>query len=249
MSFIFTNITSKIQYSILLAVVFMALQESAWAQNSNTQPNENTKPTTKAVKDTVVRQYGIRFGVDIVRPIMAQFKEGYDNGFQVMLDGRVHKDLFVAGEIGYHKRSTDFTAVSSDIDGFFLKAGVDYNFMKGLRKRNDTFYAGARLGYSNFDQRIYNYQVDNDYWGDPELADLPSERVNATWMEILFGLKVEVLKNFYMGMTVRYGIMFSAKDRVNDIKSPDVPGFGEVFSGRGFNFDYGLFYMIPTKRK
>ena len=65
----------------------------------------------KNAKDTVTYKdrYGLRVGIDVVRPIYSAFSEDI-KGFEIVGDYRVAKRLYVATELGYRDqiRKEDF---------------------------------------------------------------------------------------------------------------------------------------------
>lgn len=87
---------------------------------------------------------------------------------------------------------------------------MNYNF--GYNKTAMSFfYIGIRYGFSFFTYDIDNILVESPYWGESEKLQITGQKSWAHWGELLGGLRVQVYKNFYMGWTVRYRLMFSHK--------------------------------------
>ena len=217
---------------------------------SFSQEEDNTKQ-----QDTLVfkQKYGLRLGVDIYRPIRSFIDDDY-TGFEINGDYRLTKNIYLAGELGTEQRSdvTDYLDVTAK--GSYFKAGVDYNFYQNWLDMENMIYGGFRVGVSSFSQTLNSYTVYNTdpYYDDPFTSDVSQEfkGLSAIWAEIIFGMKVEVINNIYVGANVQL------KGRITETKPENfanlyIPGFNKVFdSGRfGIGFGYNVSYLIPIYKK
>ena len=74
------------------------------------------------------------------------------------------------------------------------------------------------------------------------------ENLNASWIEFVSGIKVQVLKNIYMGVSIRLIRLLNDKKPLN-FDNLYIPGFNkktdENVFGAGLN--YTISYSIPIK--
>ncbi|MEP2278637.1 DUF6048 family protein, partial [Maribacter sp.] len=101
----------------------------------------------------------------------------------------------------------------------------------------------------------YQYFDTNRYWSPDSFAngsDIPENfsGLNATWIEAVFGTKIEIFNNFYMGASVRLGLILNQKD---DDRFPNlwIPGFNKVTwdSNFGIGYNYSISYFLPLYKK
>lgn len=204
-------------------------------------------------KDTIVYKtpYGLRIGIDISMPILGLI-DSNNSGFEIVGDYRISKNLYIATELGYEKKTSIEDYTNSTAKGSYLKLGVNYNTYKNWLDMNNEVYLGFRYGFSVFDQTLNSYTSNTGSTYFPgELNTTPSTTtgLNAYWTEFVLGLKVETFKNLFLGFSVSYKILLSIKDPDN-FKTLYVPGFNRVFESQtGFGFNYTISYTIPFVHK
>ncbi len=203
-------------------------------------------------KDTTAYRdrYGIRVGIDLFLPVYSLFSDD-TKGFEIVGDYRISRRFYIASELGYrdHTRQEDFFEFTTS--GQYIRAGVDYNAYQNWIGMENMIVAGVRYGFSTFSQDVNEYTIN----ADPALPErtvndpLSYDSLNASWVEIVLGIKVEVLHNVYMGFSFRGSTMISSKEPDN-FKNLYVPGFERVyFNDFGFSFNYTLSYLIPFYKK
>ena len=220
----------------------------------NGQSQEQKKDTLiNAKKDSIVykSKYGLRVGVDISKPILAQFNSSY-SGLEIVGDYRIKKNLYLAAEVGYEEETTTEDYTNSTVKGSYLKLGVNYNVYQNWLDMNNEIFIGARYGFSLFDQTLNTYtpNVNSVYFPADEItSSVSATDLNVHWTEFIIGLKVETFNNFFVSFSGSYKIAMSVKEPDN-FETLYAPGFNRVFdSGTGFGFNYTLTYLIPFKKK
>lgn len=225
--------------------------------------------SVKPVNDSIVykQPYGIRFGVDLSRPVLSYFNEDY-TGLEFMGDYRLTQNLYLAAELGNEKKaareelgselSNNLTELYSfETSGSYLKLGIDYNTYENWYGMNNTIYVGGRYAASSFSQTLNSYSLydSNRYWNNGVLiegSNFPEEfgSLNATWLEFVFGIKAELFANIFLGGSVRMGFLISNKtaDRFPNLW---IPGFNRVTDASkfGVGYNYGLTYFLPLYKK
>ena len=241
-----------LKYFISLLVFFLGL--GAFAQVN--------KPVDLNPKDSVVykQKYGLRVGVDLSRPVLSFFNKDY-TGLEFVGDYRLKENLFIAAELGNEKR-TDTEGVASTAlynyttSGNYLKLGVDYNTYGNWYGEQNFVTIGGRYAFSTFSQTLNNYRIfnSNRFFSEdfPDLVNSPEEfsGLNASWLEFVVGIKVELFTNIYAGMSVRLAYLVTNK---NDDRFPNlwIPGFNKVTDGSNFGvgYNYSISYFIPLYKK
>ena len=226
-------------------------------------------PAESQAQDSVdYRQiYGLRLGIDLSRPARTVYDDDYQ-GFEIMGDFRITSRLYVAAELGNEKinraeilgndsNPNQFEIYNYDSSGSYLKLGVDFNTYENWYGMNNAIYIGGRYAVSAFSQTLNEYRIydSNRYWSPDIFVDgaLPPEEfsgLNATWLEFLFGIKVELFKNFFAGASLRLGYLVTNKE-ADRMKNLWIPGFNKVTEGSNFGvgYNYYIAYLIPFYKK
>ncbi len=213
----------------------------------------DTKP-----KDTVVykQAYGLRVGVDLSRPLTSILNEGY-TGLEFVGDYRLTQKIYLAAELGNEKKTKQEDLYNFTTSGSYIKLGVDYNTYANWYGEQNSIFIGGRYGFSTFGQTLNNYQVfdSNRYWNPGDFAIGSTEAIeysgrNASWLEFVFGTKVELFANIFLGGSVRLGFLVSNKES-DEFPNLFIPGFNKVTDGSkfGVGYNYSLTYFIPLYKK
>jgi hypothetical protein len=184
---------------------------------------------------------GIRIGVDISKFLLPVIYKGERAGFEATADMHIKGNFFATAESGWLYVNLNWEDFHYRQNGVYGKLGVDYNLLKSRRPySNDIVYAGGRYGFSVFNHQADRVTVPGHFWDDAT-GTIPKNTMNAHWLELLFGVKAEVLKNLYAGMTFRLKfIIVSPKD---DYSTPYmIPGFGNGESGFALGINYYVSY-------
>ena len=122
-----------------------------------------------------------------------------------------------------------------------------------IRSQN-IVYSGFNLGFSNFDQKITSYTIYNtnsSTWGESQINEpINLSNLNAIWLELVFGLKTEILNNLFLGFELQLKNIIKQKNLEN-ITNLYIPGFNRTYdsSGLGAGFSYTISYLIPIVKK
>ena len=213
----------------------------------------DTKP-----KDTVVykQSYGLRAGIDLSRLVLTSLDDNY-SGFEIVGDYRLTQKLYIAAELGNEKRTKQEDLYNFTTSGSYIKIGVDNNTYANWYGEQNSVFMGARLAFSTFDNTLNDYQLfdSNRYWNPDGFAagSNVSEELNglsAVWLEAVFGTKIELFANIFLGASVRLGFLVSEKE---DPRFPNlwIPGFNKVTddSKFGVGYNYSISYFLPLYKK
>ena len=227
--------------SLLAAVHFTTAQEIVEEEVVDTLKKREKKP------------YTIRFGLDLSKPFMAQLDNGYF-GLELVGDIRLFSEFYGAIELGNEKKTQQSEQINYTTTGNYIKLGFDYNLFKNWKGMNNAIYLGLRIGNSFHKQKVNEYEPYqiNHYWPaeiikkGPEIRE--QDALSARWVEVVTGIKVKMIKNIYMGFSLRLNRLMS-DIRPDNFDNLYIPGFNkktdENVWGAGFN--YTITYAIPVK--
>lgn len=240
------------RYFISISLLFFIFQTSSQEKAKYSI----AKNTIREVDSIVYKQpYGLRIGVDISKPILHQFNDKY-NGLEFVTDYRISKRVYVAAEFGFEEEKSNEDFTNSTAIGSYARVGVNYNQFNNWLDMNNELFTGFRYGYARFKQTLHSYTPNvtdaqnGIYFPIQEVfVDETTEGLNAHWLELVIGVKVEVYHNLFLSLSGAYKIMVNVSDPEN-FTSLFSPGFNRIFeSNTGFGFNYSISYLIPLKKK
>ncbi|MCO5723765.1 DUF6048 family protein [Robiginitalea marina] len=223
----------------------------------------------QAARDSLKKseKYGLRVGVDLSRPLISALNDQYQ-GIEITGDFRIGQRLFLAAELGNESRTVEelldnepkvnvLTLYDFTSSGSYAKVGVDYNTYENWYGMNNSLFVGARYAFSTFTKTLNNYSLydSNRYWtpegfvpGSEALGEYSG--LNASWLELVLGAKAELFANFYLGASVRLGVLITNKES-EVMSNLWIPGFNRKTDGSrfGLGFNYTLSYFLPLYRK
>ncbi len=197
-------------------------------------------------------KYGIRVGTDISKLARSFFQDDYD-GFEIMGDYRVYDNFYAAAEIGTESLPFSEDNIRVVSIGQYAKVGVDYNAYENWTGMENMIFAGLRYGFSTFTQELHEYTIYNtsQFFG-PDVRDemIENSGLNASWIELIGGLKVEILNNLYLSANVQIKRRLFQKTP-NNFDNLTIPGFNRTYddSNFGVGYGYGISYLIPIYKK
>ncbi len=226
-------------FSLLLLASF-----SAFAQE--TQPKDSV-----AAIPVKTERYGLRVGADLYRPARSLYEDGF-KGFEIVADYRLTKKIYFAGELG----NADYTLADEQVNfttkGSYFKVGFDYNAYENWLDMENMIYVGMRYGFSTFSQNLNSYTIydTSDYFDD--VVVYPDQKfggLSAHWVEVVGGLKAEVIDNLFLGFNVRLNILVT-ETKPDNFANLYIPGFNRTYEGNfGAGFSYTVSYFIPFYKK
>ena len=203
------------------------------------------------VNDTI-EKFGVRAGIDINKIVKSATDDDY-KGLSISGDIRLKESFYVYSEIGNEEKQINSDYLNSSVKGTYLKFGVNFKMNNDIRTQN-IVYSGFNFGYSNFDQNINRYTIYNTnstYWGESTINEpINLSNLNALWVELVFGLKTEILNNLFLGFELQLKSIIKQKN-IQNISNLYIPGFNRTYdsSGLGAGFSYTVSYLIPIIKK
>ncbi len=108
------------------------------------------------------------------------------------------------------------------------------------------FFFGARYGWGTYSENFSVTTVD-PVWGTNTI-NYTNTDIKAGWFELTTGLRVKMLKFFWMGYTARYKFGLSTNESRGFV-SYDVPGYGKTANPSTWGFNYQLLFRIPIRKQ
>jgi hypothetical protein len=189
---------------------------------------------------------GIRIGIDNSKLIFPLIFKGERIGFEITADMHVKGNFFAVSEAGWLHVNLNREDFHYNQNGFYGKVGIDYNLLKQRRPNsNDIVYAGVRYAFSTFNQQAKNVFIPGHFWEDATGQIIPKNHMNVHSVEILLGVKAEVLTNLYVGLTFRGKFLLTPpKDKYSTPYLIPGYGFGNTNFVVGINHyvSYNIFF-------
>jgi hypothetical protein len=190
----------------------------------------------------------VRIGVEpgTIGAMLFSQKRSY---FEMEADIDIYKYLLVF-DYGRASYNLDERTYNYSNDGSYFRIGADYNFMNNNRNLNVAF-VGLRYAASKFDDQL-NYLtktvIHPDTGWPATWQSSSNQNEKAHWYELTAGLKVRVVKQLFLGFTLRYKLFMSTEPS-EELKPYYIPGFGKNISTSSFGFNYYVSYRIPFRKK
>lgn len=204
----------------------------------------------------------LRLGVDLFKPIKTNFEDNFQ-GIEIVGDLKINRRIFIAAELGSEKITQQTEQINFTTNGSYIKLGVDYNFFNNWKGMDNSLFVGIRISNSIHTHKVNEYilyenysavEIKNSYFERAIVKDggLIGERgqINSNWIEVLFGTKVEVLNNFYIGASLRIHRLLNNSQPEN-FGNLYAPGFNKIVDDNRFgaSFNYTLNYRLPISIK
>ncbi len=193
---------------------------------------------------------GLRVGYDISRlALLLPYIDTTRTAFEVSADFEIKPYYYATLEYGQQQVNftTDWYEYSSD--GYYVRAGFDYNFLgkKLPLEQYEMLFMGLRYGYASYSHSAGNLIVDDNYWGDISVESLGPVNLYAHWLEIAGGIRGELFKNCFIGWSFRARLMMH--QRLDEVIYPYyIPGFGAGNKKANIGFNFYIYYRIPLYR-
>lgn len=192
--------------------------------------------------------YSASVGVDLWDPLMRIFGQSYGVvglSAELNLHNRyipvIEAGLGAANSTPAHQNYTYHSGLSP-----WFRIGANYNFLYNSNP-DYQFVAGLRFGYSHFSYELRDVTINDGYWGEDREVNFPRQTSSATYLNVLFGLRVKIWKAVSMGWNVRFRAILHETEQPGG-KPWYIPGYGSrngIMTG-----SFSVFYTFsPGGRK
>lgn len=215
--------------NILSLLLLIPLMASSLVTRANTDTDTLFHPSLK-------------IGVD-VSGFARNLLEPETMAFEISADLEWQKNWFAAIEAGFLDIDIKKTTHNYKAEGYFLRAGIDYNLLqKNMEENPGIVYGLLRYGVSNTKHEAPEINIHNPYWGGVSTS-IPSEVIWSHWFELGGGLKTRLAGNFYVGWTLRARFLM-AKSSPLAMEPYYIAGFGKFDDKPSVMVHYYIYYKI-----
>ncbi len=229
-------IVNKIMLRYIFSIVCFLLFSMPFYGQENAQ---NTEQKKKSYFD------GVRFSYDISNFLETALKP-FKKEEEFQLDAYISEKYLLSGGFGFTEINRDENNFLYKQQGFFLKAGVDYNTFDD---RKNILTVGGRLGTSFYEHEANNVGIIayDSIWPNYTNGFVQPENFFATWVELAFNMKVEVIKHIYLGWSVQ-GKLLLFNSHGREMEPYEIPGFGRGDKNAVFGFNYFVSLHVPLTK-
>lgn len=234
----------KIAFFLSLLLI-SATSLLAQQQPTNTATADTTSHRRKAPKFDLPHQ--LRFGFDISRPVQNLI---YDNrtSYEFQADYYIGREVYAAVEGGWGSANVPYDDLSYSSTNSFFRVGVDKCMLQRLTGKDwDMAFLGARYGFAFIQRSDASYTTTDPMWGQTS-GTVAGKSFMAHWMEITGGVRVELLKNCFLGWNIR-GKFLLNQGALKELPPAYIAGYGKGDKSTIFDFNFYLSYAIRWKKK
>ena len=236
---------AMLKYFLIFSLIFLlAIPYAAFSQEEKPEVKRDFTPAA------------LRIGVsvsDLLQPFL--YKE-LEKAYAVQADLSFDRFMLVAdaGTAQYARAWQPQDSLASQYQystkGNYFKVGVDVNFLKDkeantLFAKDNVIFWGLRYAHSSFTARS-TFDLADEFGVYEQTVVSSDDEARAWWIEMVAGIKVEVLKNIFLGYTMQFRFL-KRYSQQGTLTPYDVPGFGSGNKKNTIGFDYYVFYRIPFK--
>ena len=169
--------------------------------------------------------------------------------FEIEADTDIDR-FFLVANYGVSNYLLDEPTYRYENNGSYLRFGADINFMHKDPNLNLMFF-GLRYATSSFNDQL-DFDTDaviQSQTGWPNTRQTISNgNAKANWYEVVAGTKIRVVKQLYLGFTLRFKVRMRTK-QTEFLRPYYIPGFGKNVNSSAFGFNYYVSYRLPFRKK
>ena len=165
---------------------------------------------------------------------------------EASVEANLLNKFFPVVELGYASINTtnDETDIFYKTSAPFFRVGLNYNVFHKKPHLPGYFTVGLRYGFSSFKYDVQAPDLVDPNWGHTSIpVSYTGQKTNASWAELVLGLRANVYKGFYTGFTVRYRARLSMTEHENS-EPYFIPGYGRG-KPNNFGITYNIIYKLP----
>jgi hypothetical protein len=168
--------------------------------------------------------------------------------YELSLDYYLNKEVYGVTEFGWGSSNIDYTDLKYQTNNSFFRFGIDKSlFVRKSAQDWGLGFFGLRYGLGFINRKEAQYQT-NDGLGGVTFGLIPSDNFMAHWVELTGGMKIELLKGFFAGWTVRTKFLLNQKS-LGDLKPAHIAGYGAGEKVTAFDFNFYLSYALRWSKR
>ena len=214
---------------------------SSNGKSSNAEEEEEEAPRKSRI--VVLKDQGLSVGVDVA-PLLMRIVN--DERVGVGFVGRLGfaKRWYANAEVGYENAKYNNDDFSYKSNGSYVRLGADFDlFQSEDFPTNDNIFVGMRYCYAWQNHESEQFRIVDSYWGNYE-SSIGNSTVNSHSLDILFGIRCEVIRYIYFGWSFRGRFLLNSS--YEGVLAPyAVAGYGKYDNKVTIGFTYTIEYQLP----
>lgn len=147
-------------------------------------------------------QHQLRLGLNVSSPVVSQFVKNRTM-YEATLDYCLKNDAYIVLEGGFGSSDIDYADLKYASSNYFVRVGIDKSMLQRLFVNDwDMVFVGLRYGISSIKRKEATFTTNDNFWG-VSTGVIPAKNLTAHWAELTAGMRVELLKHFFAGYTIR----------------------------------------------
>ncbi len=184
----------------------------------------------------------LRLGVDISKPIAAILLKDR-MGIELMADYYFRKELYLVAEGGGGNVRYHYPDLSYHASNAFFRFGIDKSMLPRTSPDDwDMVFIGARYGIALVQLSAADYITKDPFWGETS-GTLSARNFTGHWFEVTGGMRVEMIKGFFIGWNVR-GRFLLNRSAFRESAPLYIAGYGRGDKNGIFDFNFYLSYAL-----
>lgn len=232
----------------ITSILFLLLANISFAQQAPPPEEvEEEEPVKKVVVDSA---HQLRLGFDVSRLLFNQQQRTNEKrvSYELELDYFLKNDMYLVAEGGWGNATLSYPDLTYESSNLFFRGGINKSLLPRLGQKDwDMAFIGLRYGLGLIERSNATYTVTDSTWGMFS-GTVPAERLNAHWIEITGGVRVEIVKQLFLGWNVRGKFLVNAK-KFRELPPYNIAGYGKGEKNTIFDFNVSLSYAIRWAKK
>lgn len=187
-------------------------------------------------------QHQLALSIDVVQPIVNS-QVDLKKSYEAAIDYYWRKDIYFVLEGGFGSSVVNYPDLAYQSRNTFFRAGINKSLLPRLKPNDwDMAFLGLRFAAAPINISNVSYTVVDSVWGNNG-GIIPDKDFTGYWFEIVAGMRVELIRNFSAGWTMRGKFLLNSK-QFRDLAPVYVAGYGKGDKNGVFDFNVYLTYAI-----
>jgi len=209
------------------------------------QATDTSKPVP-----VIKEKYGhqLALSIDASQPIINACVN-YRTGYEFAADYYLHKELYLVAEGGFGNATVNYDNLQYNTNNSFARIGINRCILTRMTPTDwDAVFIGARVGAAFINRSTASFHLVDSLWGNTATGTTPAQSFTGYWFELTGGMRVELVKHFFLGYAVR-GKFLLNNSAFQELAPIYVAGYGRGDKNVIFDFNFYVTYALRWKKK
>ena len=230
---------------ILTISIFLVVDGATAFAQADTTATDSTGNHKARKVDSAGHQ--LCFGADIVHPIMNNYLTDRF-GYEFAVDYYLHNEFYGVLEGGWGGSTVNYSDLKYTTTNNFARIGFNKEILTRDNPRDwDMMFFGLRAGLADVKRSSATFTVTDSVWGN-EPGQTAGKAFTAVWLELVGGMRVELVKGLFAGWTARGKFIMNGRS-FSDLSPLYIAGYGRGDKNTDFDVNVFISYSLRWKRK